>query len=157
MMKIPIKMRSEQSLTGQIRQKFDHVINMVELAVLILIGLATASAMVQETWKVLTAGSVSLTDLLLMFLYLEVLAMDARYLRLGQLPVRFPLYIAMASLARDLILKPGDIADQHVLLTALGIAVLAVSAFVLRVGQHHYPARDDEGRDELIDSSRTSS
>jgi phosphate starvation-inducible membrane PsiE len=35
------------------------------------------------------------SDLLLMFLYLEVPPMDARYLRLGQLPVRFPLYIAM--------------------------------------------------------------
>jgi protein PsiE len=65
------------------------------------------------------------------------------------MPVRFPLYIAMASLARDLILRAGDTADQHVLLTTLGIAVLAISVYILRFGQHRYPSRDDEGRDEL--------
>lgn len=145
-----------QALTESVRRRFDHVINVVELTVLILIGLATAFAMAQETWKVLRAGTVSLTDLLLMFLYLEVLAMDARYLRLGQLPVRFPLYIAMASLARDLILNRDDTADQHILVTTLGIAVLAISAVVLRFGQHRYPARDDEGRDELSESRPSS-
>lgn len=139
----------EQNLTESIRRRFDRFINVVELAGLILIGLATAYAMAIEAWRVLMAGQVSLTDLLLMFLYLEVLAMDARYLRLGQMPVRFPLYIAMASLARDLILRAGDTADQHVLLTTLGIAVLAISVYILRYGQHRYPARDDDGREEL--------
>src|SRR5882757_493036 len=100
-------------LTDRIRRKFDRFIHLVEIAGLVLIGLATAFAMAQETWKVLLSGHVSLSDLLLMFLYLEVLAMDGRYLRLGQLPVRFPLYIAMASLARELILRFDDPGDQH--------------------------------------------
>lgn len=139
----------DQNLTDNIRRRFDRFINVVELAGLILIGLATAFAMAREALRVVMVGDVSLTDLLLMFLYLEVLAMDARYLRLGQMPVRFPLYIAMASLARDLILRAGDSADKHVLMTTLGIAVLAVSVYILRYGQHRYPARDDEGRDEL--------
>jgi protein PsiE len=146
---IAMKDCSEHNLMENIRRRFDRFINFVELAGLILIGLATAFAMASEAWRVLMVGQVSLTDLLLMFLYLEVLAMDARYLRLGQMPVRFPLYIAMASLARDLILRAGDTADQHVLLTTLGIAVLAISVYILRFGQHRYPSRDDEGREDF--------
>lgn len=136
-------------LTDRIRHKFDRFINYVEIAGLVLIGLATAFAMAQETWKVLLSGHVSLSDLLLMFLYLEVLAMDGRYLRLGQLPVRFPLYIAMASLARELILRFDDPGDQHMLITTVGIVMLALGILVLRFGQHRYPAADDEGREEL--------
>lgn len=136
-------------LTDRIRHQFDRFINYVEIAGLVLIGLATAFAMAQETWKVLLSGHVSLSDLLLMFLYLEVLAMDGRYLRLGQLPVRFPLYIAMASLARELILRFDDAGDRHMLITTIGIVMLALGIFILRFGQHRYPAADDEGREEL--------
>lgn len=84
-----IKDHPERPLTESIRRKFDRVINVVELTVLILIGLVAALAMAQEIRKVFLAGNVSLTDLLIMFLYLEVLATDARYLRLGQLPFAF--------------------------------------------------------------------
>jgi protein PsiE len=136
-------------LTDRVRIHFDRFLSIAELIGLILIGLATAFAMVQETWQVLRSGRVTLTDLLLMFLYLEVLAMDARYLRLGQLPVRFPLYIAMASLARDLILRFGDAGEMHLLATAFGIVMLAAGIFILRYGQHRYPASDDEAREEL--------
>jgi protein PsiE len=141
----------------KLRRRFDRFINMVELAGLVLIGLATAFAMAREAWRVVLVGDVSLTDLLLMFLYLEVLAMDARYLRLGQMPVRFPLYIALASLARDLIIRAGDSADQHVLFTTVGIAVLAISVCILRFGQYRYPALDDEGRDEARRAERAES
>jgi protein PsiE len=137
------------SMTERVRVHFDRFLNVVELIGLVLIGLATTFAMVQETWKVLLSGQVTLTDLLLMFLYLEVLTMDARYLRLGQLPVRFPLYIAMASLARDLILRFGDAGEMHMLATAFGIVMLAAGIFILRYGQHKYPASDDEAREEL--------
>jgi protein PsiE len=137
------------ALTEHIRQRFDRFINIAELAGLVLIGFATTYAMAQEAWKIVTSGHVLLSDLLLMFLYLEVLAMDARYLRLGQLPVRFPLYIAMASLARDLILRFNDASSRHLLLTTAGIAILASSVLLLRYGQHRYPTSDDDARQDL--------
>jgi protein PsiE len=143
-----------QALPERIRKQFDGFLNIAEIVGLILIGLATAFAMAQETWKVVMSGHVSLSDLLLMFLYLEVLAMDARYLRLGQLPVRFPLYIAMASLARDLILRFDDASDPHKLVTTVGIVLLAIAILILRFGQHRYPASDDEGRETMIQHAR---
>ena len=133
------------SLADRIRRRFDHFLVAAEIAGLILIGLATAYAMTMEAFKVVVTGTVSLTDLLLMFLYLEVLAMNVRYLRLGHLPVRFPLYIAMAALARDLILRGGTDSAEHLLVTTVGIVLLAAGALVLRLGQHRFPtAGDDE-------------
>lgn len=128
----------------RIRRRFDRFLHAAELAGLVVIGLATSFAMGQEAWKVVVAGAVSLTDLLLMFLYLEVLAMTVRYLRLGRLPVRFPLYIAMTSLARDLILRGVTDSPEHMLMTTLGIVLLAVGVLILRFGQHRYPAEADE-------------
>lgn len=139
---------STSSLADRIRRRFDRFLVGVEIAGLILIGLATAFAMAQEALKVVVTGSVSLTDLLLMFLYLEVLAMNVRYLRLGQLPVRFPLYIAMAALARDLILRGVTDTATHMLMTTLGIVLIAAAVLVLRFGQHRYPMADDDEGDK---------
>ncbi|WP_321792826.1 phosphate-starvation-inducible PsiE family protein [Burkholderia pyrrocinia] len=128
----------------RIRRRFGYFLHAAELAGLIVIGLATAFAMTQEVWKVVLAGEVSLTDLLLMFLYLEVLAMNVRYLRLGRLPVRFPLFIAMTSLARDLILRGATDSPERMLMTTFGIVLLAVGVLILSFGQHRFPADVDD-------------
>jgi protein PsiE len=135
-----------ENTADSVRQRFARLLGIVELVGLVIIGMATAFAMGREACKVVEAGDVSLTDLLLMFLYLEVLAMDVRYLRLGQLPVRFPLYIAMASLARDLILRGMADGSEHLLATTIGIALVAASVFVLGVGQHRFSAPGDDDR-----------
>lgn len=139
--------RPPATAADRIRRRFDRFLHAAELAGLVVIGFATSFAMGQEAWKVVVAGEVSLTDLLLMFLYLEVLAMTVRYLRLGRLPVRFPLYIAMTSLARDLILRGVTDSPEHMLMTTLGIVLLAVGVLILRFGQHRYPAEADETDD----------
>lgn len=135
---------SADTAADRIRRRFGYFLHAAELAGLIVIGLATAFAMTQEAWKVVLAGEVSLTDLLLMFLYLEVLAMDVRYLRLGRLPVRFPLFIAMTSLARDLILRGATDSPERMLMTTFGIVLLAVGVLILSFGQHRFPAEVDD-------------
>jgi protein PsiE len=62
----------------------------VEYAGLLVIAFATTIAMYQEAMVMVEARRVALADLLLMFLYLEVLAMIGQYFKSGQLPVRFP-------------------------------------------------------------------
>ncbi|HEB58895.1 MAG TPA: hypothetical protein ENJ01_06730 [Gammaproteobacteria bacterium] len=52
-----------------------------------------------EIKVMIEARTVRLADLLLLFIYLEVLAMVAMYLDSGKLPVRMSLYIAIVTLA----------------------------------------------------------
>ncbi|CAG2139765.1 protein PsiE [Cupriavidus plantarum] len=126
-----------------VRARLQGILSAVEVVGLMVIGLATILAMAQEGWKIIGQGEVSITDLLLMFLYLEVLAMVGRYLKLGELPVRFPLYIAMVSLARDLILRFGEVTEFHLLALCAGIVMLACGVLILRFSQTRFPLPDD--------------
>ena len=65
-----------------------------------------------------------------MFLYLEVLAMIGQYFNSGQLPVRFPLYIAMVAMARYIILDIKDLTELRML--------------VIRYGHTRFPYREGE-------------
>jgi len=100
------------------------------------------------------AGRVTLADLLLMFLYLEVLAMIGVYFKTGQIPVRFPLYIAMVALARYLILDAKEISELRMVAVAGAILMLTLAVLVIRFGHVKFPYRDDaaEGEDALAKS-----
>ena len=86
-------------------------VSVLESAGWVVIALATLVAFGQEILVMVRARTVTLADLLLLFIYLEVLAMAAIYLKSGQLPVRLPLYIGMVALARYLVLDMKDM-DQ---------------------------------------------
>ncbi|MCH1919798.1 phosphate-starvation-inducible PsiE family protein [Shewanella sp. A3A] len=111
----------------------------VEHIVLLLIAIATIVAIGQEGLHIFDAGEVQLADLLLLFIYLEVLAMVANYAESGKLPVRMPLYIAIVALARYLILDMKAMEDWRVLAISLSTLVLASTVIVIRWGQLKMP------------------
>ncbi len=82
---------------------------------------------------------VTLADLLLMFIYLEVLAMAAIYLESGKLPVRMPLYIAIVALARYLILDMKNLDTWRMLGIAAAALIFAIAILVIRYGHTRYP------------------
>ncbi|TCK84311.1 phosphate-starvation-inducible PsiE family protein [Paraburkholderia sp. BL9I2N2] len=141
-------MKYESALQKSIRKWLDQLMEMAELLGLLVIGIATALAMGYLVWKMAHSDGVTLTDLLLMFLYLEVFAMVGQYLKAGQLPVRFPLYIAMVSIARDLILRAGGNTELHLVASAGAIVLLAVGVLLLRYGQYRYPNNRPGERDD---------
>ncbi len=116
----------------------------VEYAGLLVIAFATSVAMYDEVVIMISRGKVTLTDLLLMFLYLEVLAMIGRYFSSGQLPVRFPLYIAMVALARYLILDLKEMTELRMLAVAAAIFLLTLGVLVIRFGHVRFPYESDE-------------
>ena len=85
----------------------------------------------------------ALSDLLMMFLYLEVLAMIGQYFKSGQLPVRFPLYIAIVALARYLILDLKDMSEWRMLAVAAAVFLLTLAVLVVRYGHVRYPYHED--------------
>ncbi|MBL8540187.1 MAG: phosphate-starvation-inducible PsiE family protein [Betaproteobacteria bacterium] len=94
-------------------------------------------------------GRVSLADLLLMFLFLEVLTMVGLYYRSGKLPVRFPLYIALIALARYIILDVKEITEFRMLAVAGAILLIALAVLVIRFGHVCFPYVEDDTRPEL--------
>lgn len=127
-----------------VRDNGRRAIALIEDLGLILILLATSYAIGQEVWHMIEARAVELADLLLIFILLEVITMVENYWRVGKLPVRIPLYIAMVSMARYLILDTGDAHDVHALYITGAILILALSVFVVRFGHLKFPYEDEK-------------
>ncbi|MBO1927031.1 phosphate-starvation-inducible PsiE family protein [Thiomicrorhabdus sp. 6S2-11] len=109
-----------------------RVIRGVVFIGLVIIALATVVAGIEEVAKMLVAQTVTLGDLLLLFLYLEVLAMVAIYLDSGKLPIRMPLYIAIVALARYLILDMKSLSEWEMIAIAGTITLITLSILILR-------------------------
>ncbi len=111
----------------------------LEIVGLVIISLATLVAAGQELAKMIGAQEVTLADLLLLFIYLEVLAMVGVYLESGALPIRMPLYIAMVALARHLILDMKNLGPWDIIATATGILIIALGILAVRFGHVRFP------------------
>ena len=127
----------------RLRKFFSSGLDLVEYAGLLVIAFATSITMYQEAMVMVESHRVALADLLLMFLYLEVLAMIGQYFKSGQLPVRFPLYIGMVALARYLILDLKEMNEWRMLAVAGAIFLLTVAVLIIRYGHVRYPYRED--------------
>jgi protein PsiE len=103
----------------------------IEGAGLLVITVATVIAGVQEVQTMWQHGRVTLADLLLMFIYLEVLAMVGLFHSSGMLPVQVPIFIAIVALARYLILDTKDLHEWRVLSVAAAICLLAIAAWIV--------------------------
>lgn len=132
----------------KVRKAGRQAIAVIEDLGLFLILIATAVAIGQEFWHMIEARKVELSDLLLLFIFLEVITMVEYYWRLGKLPVRIPLYIAMVALARFLILDTEDAHNIHALYVTGAILILALSVFVVRFGHLKFPYEDQDGSTE---------
>jgi protein PsiE len=121
-------------------------LEVVENIGLIIIGIATVVAGYHEVALMVDNGKVTLADLLLMFLYLEVLTMVGLYYNSGKLPVRFPLYIAMVALARYLILDIKELDVWRMLAVSGSILLISVAVLVIRYGHVRFPYSEDAVR-----------
>ena len=119
---------------------FGHkVIVWLEIVGLLVIAVATVIAVGSELAAMFKAGTVTLADLLMLFIYLEVLAMVAIYLDSGKLPVRIPLYIAIVALARYMILDMKNLDTIHLLSIAGATLIIAITILAIRYGHNKLP------------------
>jgi protein PsiE len=120
------------------------VLGMIEAVGLIIITLATLVAGAVEVRIMFDAGTVTLADLLLLFLYLEILAMVSVYFQSGQLPVRFPIYIAIVALSRYLVLDMKSLDVWKMLGVTASILLLAAAVLVIRYGHTRFPYNEHQ-------------
>ncbi len=111
---------------------------------LVIVAIATICAIGLEVSVMVSAKKVTLADLLLMFIYLEVLAMVAIYLESGKLPVRMPLYIAIVALARYMILDMKNLDTTRLLGIAASTLIFAITVFIIRYGHIKFPYEKKE-------------
>ncbi len=132
-------MRNNKQL-GEVGQE---AVRYIEQLVLVFIAIATVYATFHEIYKMWDTAIVGVADLLLLFLYLEVLSMVKHYLGSGKLAVRYPLYIGMVALARYMILEVKTLSPEHILAVSAAVLVMALAVLAIRYGHVRYPYVED--------------
>lgn len=110
---------------------------------LVIIAIASIFAIGTEVVSMISLQKVALADLLLMFIYLEVLAMISMYLESGKMPIRIPLYIAIVALARYLILDMKSMDAWQLVGVSASAFLLAITVLVIRYGHLKLPYDND--------------
>lgn len=105
--------------------------NLAEQALLIVTAVMTFIAAGTEVVTVYQRGTINLADILLMFLYTEVIGMIAVfYTGKGSFFI-YPIFIAITAIARLIVLQGKDMAPENVLFEAGAILLLSFAVWVL--------------------------
>lgn len=106
--------------------------------------------------EIMSKPYASLDDILLLFIYLELGAMVGIFFRTHRLPVIFLLFISTA-LTRYLAIDLKGLDDHKIITIVAAILLLAIAAFVLRVGEARYasPHEKISAREDLSDHQTT--
>ena len=124
-------------------KSINKVIYFTEKGLLLLVAIATVFAALQEILEILNNQRVSLADLLLLFIYTEVLAMVGAFYRSSKIPILLPLFIAMTALSRLIILKGNGSEPTNLLFEAGAILLIAIACLVIRFRPKEFSSNDD--------------
>ena len=111
----------------------DKIAKNLQLALMVIILISTVIAVGIEMKNMFLNQSVTLADLLLMFLYLEVLAMVRVFWSQQSISITLPLLIAITALARFIILQGKEMDPTGLVYEAVAILLIAGAIVVLRL------------------------
>jgi len=109
---------------------------------LFAIGAVTAWAAVMEFLQMVEKGNITIDDILLLFIYLELGAMVGIYFKTNHMPVRFLIYVAITALTRLLIsnVSHHNPPDMGVVYLTGAILLLAFAILVVRYASSQFPS-----------------
>ena len=105
----------------------------LQLILMCIILISTVIAVGIEIKNMFLNQSVTLADLLLMFLYLEVLAMVRVFWDQQSISITLPLLIAITALARFIILQGKEMDPTALVYEAVAIVLIAAAIVLLRL------------------------
>ena len=105
----------------------------LQLILMCIILLSTVIAVGIEIKNMFYNQSVTLADLLLMFLYLEVLSMVRVFWDQQSISITLPLLIAITALARFIILQGKEMDPTALVYEAIAIVLIAAAIVILRL------------------------
>ena len=118
----------------------------LEKIVLSILLVCTLIVIGQEILMMIENQRVTLADILLLFIYVEVLGMIKEYWVAKVIRMSYPLFIAMTALARLIILQRKDIEPITLIYESVAILIIAISIVVLRVRHLDYFKRDKKDK-----------
>ena len=122
-----------KNLESVIFKSMKNLVKNLQLLLLGIILLSTIIAVVLEIRTMFLNQTVTLADLLLMFLYLEVMAMVRVFWEEQSISISLPLLIAITALSRFIILQGKQMDASQLLYESIAIVLIALAIVVLRL------------------------
>ncbi len=115
------------------RIEMKDLIKNLQLGLLIIILISTIVAVFMEIHSMYKLKTVTLADLLLMFLYLEVMAMVRVFWEQQSISITLPLLIAITALSRFIILQGKEMNPSALVYESGAILLIAIAIVVMRL------------------------
>tara|TARA_B100001123_G_C15168595_1_gene970427 strand:+ start:830 stop:1219 length:390 start_codon:yes stop_codon:yes gene_type:complete len=111
----------------------DQVIRKIQLVAVAFILVATAIAFLAEVHKMYINRNVELADLLLLFIYIEVIGMIRLFWESKSIRITYPLLIAITALSRFIILQGKGIDPINLIYEASAILLISLAILFLKL------------------------
>jgi protein PsiE len=111
----------------------NNYFELLEKLVLSVLIICTIIAIGMEIQGMIAIYKVTLADILLLFIYIEIIGMIKEYWVSKMIRMSYPLFIAMTALARMIIMQRKDVDPSAYVYESVAILILAIAIVVLRV------------------------
>lgn len=123
----------------------DNIVEIFHLLGLFVVGGTIAWSAVTEYISIMDQGYASLSDILLLFIYLELGAMIGVFFRTHRIPVIFLLFITITAMTRYLAVDIKTMPLEHIMVVSGSIFVLSVAVLALQYSSNRYSSQDETG------------
>ncbi|MFL2676270.1 MAG: phosphate-starvation-inducible PsiE family protein [Alphaproteobacteria bacterium] len=110
-----------------------RIIRIIQVGAVLLILLGSVFGFLNEVYQMILSKKVDLADLLLLFIYVEVMGMIRVYLLNEEIRITYPLIIAITAISRLIILQKKDLDPSILIYESVAILIIALSIIVLRL------------------------
>jgi protein PsiE len=121
----------------------------IQLVAVLAVLVATIIAFFVELSVMYETKTIGLADLLLMFIYIEVLGLVRSYWETRAVRITYPLVIAITALARYIILQDKNSDPANLIYIALAILIVSIATVVVRFRNSKYLKIDSKKTNEL--------
>ena len=111
----------------------NNYFELLEKLVLSVLIVCTIIAIGMEVQGMIAVYRVTLADILLLFIYIEIIGMIKEYWISKVIRMSYPLFIAMTALARMIIMQRKDVDPSAYVYESIAILIIAIAIVVLRV------------------------
>ena len=127
----------------------ENTIRNIQLTAVLFVLVSTIVAFFLEVKEMADNKNIELADLLLMFIYIEVIGLVKSYWETRAVRIAYPLVIAITALARFIILQDKDSDPTNLIYISTAILIVAVATVVIRLRNSKYLNLDKSKSNEL--------
>ena len=110
----------------------------IQLVAVIVVLISTIIAFFLEMKEMYENKDITLADLLLMFIYIEVIGLVRSYWETQSVRITYPLIIAITALARFIILQDKESDPANLIYISLAILIVAIATVIIRLRNSKY-------------------